>query len=86
MPAPTSNDLHAAIVRLLMTGHSPKEAATLTSRSVHTFLAEQLNQSPNLYLEEVQHKLSTVCGVDMGIGTLSDVIKRAGITRKKVNA
>ncbi|KAF8694338.1 DDE superfamily endonuclease, partial [Rhizoctonia solani] len=48
------------------------------------FLTEQVHQTPGLYLSEIQGELSNVCSVDVSLGTISNIIKRCGITRKKV--
>ncbi|CAE6457508.1 unnamed protein product [Rhizoctonia solani] len=48
------------------------------------YVAERLKQSPTLYLDEIRDDLSQVYGVNVSLATVSNTIRRHGITRKKV--
>jgi len=50
-----------------------------------SFIREVIGAQSTIYLDEIQHKLDTVCGIQVSLATISRTLSRMGFTRKAIS-
>ena len=56
----------------------------LVNDDIH-FIHEVIRAQPSIYLDEIQHKLATIRGVQVSLATISRTLSRMGLTRKALS-